>query len=150
MWKIILGSFVFFVLVFYALSGGPYFTPPPQTQQRDAVLKIYDIDLAAVAAQKERAQRLTDAAEVEAALTLALIAEAAQSQNEKDMRRITATRVNVREGPSTDFAVAAQLRQGTVVEVLEISDTNWAKLHLDGGRTGWMAARFLEGLEGGE
>lgn len=53
------------------------------------------------------------------------------------------TIVNVREGPSTDFAVATTVPSGTPITVLGQDETgNWLRVQIDDGTEGWMA-RFL-------
>ena len=57
-----------------------------------------------------------------------------------DVREITGNRVNMRNGPGTDFSVVDKLRRGDSVEVLAEPGNGWLKLRLsDTGRIGWMA-----------
>ncbi|QIE46995.1 SH3 domain-containing protein [Pseudohalocynthiibacter aestuariivivens] len=57
-----------------------------------------------------------------------------------DIRAVTGTLVNMRNGPGTDFAQVDQLSQGMQVEVLETAANGWVHLRaLDTGQTGWMA-----------
>ncbi|MGR3486169.1 MAG: SH3 domain-containing protein [Paracoccaceae bacterium] len=60
------------------------------------------------------------------------------------MRSVAGSRVNMRDGPGTDFGVLDTLVQGTDVEVIEVNDSGWARLRvMDTGLEGWMAERLL-------
>ena len=62
---------------------------------------------------------------------------------------MTATRVNLRNGPSTQYNVILKLTQGTRVEILQEPGNGWVKLKVaENGRIGWMASRLLQKLEG--
>ncbi len=55
-------------------------------------------------------------------------------------------RVNVREGPGTNFAAFAALPAGERVEVLETAETaegTWYRVRLTDGREGWMASSVV-------
>ncbi|MDJ0823460.1 MAG: SH3 domain-containing protein [Paracoccaceae bacterium] len=66
---------------------------------------------------------------------------------EVDYRAVTGNRVNVRNGPGTDFSVVTQLRRGDEVEVLSDDGLGWVKLRsLEGNRVGWMSGSFLQSL----
>lgn len=61
-----------------------------------------------------------------------------------DIREVTATRVNVRTGPSTDFDVLTRVTQGQQVEVLNDNGDGWLRLRiLPDDRVGWIAARLI-------
>ena len=61
-----------------------------------------------------------------------------------DLREVTGTRVNMREGPGTNFNVITQLVQGDQAEVLETSANGWVNIRvLATGEEGWMAARLM-------
>ncbi|WP_425073895.1 SH3 domain-containing protein [Sagittula sp. S175] len=61
-----------------------------------------------------------------------------------DYRTVTASRVNLRGGPSTSFDVLTQLLRGEEVEILDDAGDGWVKLRaLDGNDIGWMADSFL-------
>ena len=52
--------------------------------------------------------------------------------------------VNMRDGPSTSFAVLDTLPRGTKAEIIDTNGDGWAQIRLiDSGQTGWMAARLL-------
>ncbi len=53
-------------------------------------------------------------------------------------------RVNVREGPGTEFRELAALAPGTGVQVIgQNPDATWYNVRLEDGREGWVAARLL-------
>jgi len=61
-----------------------------------------------------------------------------------DYRTVTGTRVNLRQGPSTNYDVVTQLLRGEEVEVLDATGDGWVKLRaLDGSDIGWMSDSFL-------
>lgn len=61
-----------------------------------------------------------------------------------DRRTVAAARVNMRSGPSTDYAVLATLPRGTKAEVLEVNLDGWARvLIFQTGEEGWIAERLL-------
>ncbi len=61
-----------------------------------------------------------------------------------DIRAVTGSRVNLRDGPSTNYGVVTQLLRGEEVEVLTDDGSGWVELRaLDGDNVGWMSASFL-------
>lgn len=72
---------------------------------------------------------------------------------EPEARRlfVTGTRVNVREGPSTQYRVVGTVSHGDVVELVTFEGQSWARIRLpDGKETGYMSRRFLaDDLSGG-
>ncbi|WP_176440916.1 SH3 domain-containing protein [Oceanicola sp. 22II-s10i] len=61
-----------------------------------------------------------------------------------DLRVVTGTRVNMRNGPGTRYSVVSRLDQGDEVEVLQDPGDGWVKLRVsDTGRIGWMADFLL-------
>ena len=61
-----------------------------------------------------------------------------------DIRRIVATRVNMRAGPGTQNDVLARLDRGEEVEVLGSNDAGWLRLRtLSDDQVGWIAARLV-------
>lgn len=55
---------------------------------------------------------------------------------------VTGSSVNVRSGPSTDFAVLTSLSRDTRVQVVGTS-VGWAEVILPTGTVGWMTTQFL-------
>ncbi|MBY6140652.1 SH3 domain-containing protein [Leisingera daeponensis] len=67
-----------------------------------------------------------------------------QPEPEKDVRRIRASRVNMRQGPGTNYPVIARLLGGDEVIVFEDSGTGWLHLRAPGkGKVGWIAASLV-------
>jgi SH3-like domain-containing protein len=61
---------------------------------------------------------------------------------------VNATRVNVREGPSTEFAVIDSVAFGVAMEILTDPDEEWVKIRIQGdGVEGYIARRFLQNSE---
>jgi len=61
-----------------------------------------------------------------------------------DIRAVAGSRVNMRQGPGTNFSVLDTLDGGTEAEVLEVNANGWARIQvLTTGQTGWMAERLL-------
>ncbi len=73
--------------------------------------------------------------------------EVASANVGASQRRVTADRVNVRQGPGVDFGVLDQVDAGDVTEVLE-QDGGWVRVRTPGGTVGWMSARFLAVQDG--
>ncbi|WP_299680235.1 SH3 domain-containing protein [uncultured Roseobacter sp.] len=62
----------------------------------------------------------------------------------RDLRSVSADRVNMRGGPGTRFDVVTQLQRDTRVEVLQDDGSGWVKLRpVDGGPEGWIADFLL-------
>lgn len=61
-----------------------------------------------------------------------------------DLRHVTATRVNMRNGPGTIYPVVTKLSQDASVEVLDDSGTGWLRLRVVADETtGWIAASLI-------
>jgi hypothetical protein len=61
---------------------------------------------------------------------------------------VNATKVNVREGPSTDFAVVGQMAFGDATEILSDPEDEWVRIRIQGdGVEGYIARRFLQDTE---
>ena len=72
------------------------------------------------------------------------VVEVAVSEPTLDIRYVSGTRVNMRSGPGTSYAVLDTLDGGTATEVLEVDASGWARIRLSGtDRIGWMAERLL-------
>lgn len=169
MWKFILCSFAFLGWGFYELSGGSDFTPPPAKSRVAANLGTYDVPEqpepvvetpVAVSLPVVEAPVVEDTQEAEIQVTSALAAletyspevtdnaaaaiEPVAVERDVDLRLVDANRVNMRNGPSTNFQVIAKLARGDEVEVLQTPGDGWVKLRVvSTGRVGWMAERLL-------
>jgi uncharacterized protein YraI len=57
---------------------------------------------------------------------------------------VTANRLNVREGPGTNFNVVGVLEFNQVVTAIDVnSDATWRQIRADNGLTGWCSAQYL-------
>lgn len=56
--------------------------------------------------------------------------------------RVTASALNVRREASTDGDVIAQVKKGTMLDVLA-DDESWTRVRLASGEVGWVASRFV-------
>ncbi|WP_372570419.1 SH3 domain-containing protein [Ruegeria jejuensis] len=84
------------------------------------------------------AETVTDAQEPEQPLATTL------PEPERDIREITGTRVNMRDGPGTIYPVITRLNIGHQVEVLDNSGTGWLRLRvLPEQQIGWIAASLV-------
>lgn len=65
-----------------------------------------------------------------------------------DLRVVTGSRVNLREGPGTSYGTIGQVVSGTILEVIE-TNGGWAHIQVQGtAENGWMSADFLTPLNG--
>ncbi len=63
---------------------------------------------------------------------------------EKDMREISGTRVNMRDGPGTIYPIIGKATIGQQVEVLSESGTGWLRLRvLPQQQVGWVSASLV-------
>lgn len=84
------------------------------------------------------------AAVVAASLDDVEVREPAPETSYKDIREVAGTRVNLRDGPGTQYSVVASLSRGDPVIVLDDSGNGWLRLEVyDSGRQGWMAASLV-------
>ncbi|MGI9431262.1 MAG: SH3 domain-containing protein [Myxococcota bacterium] len=68
--------------------------------------------------------------------------DALEASGQPDVRFIAGNRVNLREGPSTEHAVAGQLHRGTPV-FPERAREDWLLLRTVRGRVGWVHAPLV-------
>ncbi|NOD65271.1 SH3 domain-containing protein [Ruegeria sp. HKCCD6109] len=62
----------------------------------------------------------------------------------KDIREISGTRVNLRDGPGTIYPIIGKAGLGQQVEVLSESGTGWLRLRvLPGQQVGWISASLV-------
>lgn len=63
---------------------------------------------------------------------------------EKDIREISGTRVNMRDGPGTIYPIIGKATMGQKVEVLSESGTGWLRLRvLPAQQVGWISASLV-------
>lgn len=55
---------------------------------------------------------------------------------------VAPTKLNVREGPSTNYSIIHQLWQGNTVKVIGESN-GWCEIQLSDGRIGWVSKQYL-------
>ena len=165
MTRFILVTFFFLAVAFYEMSGGAGFVPEQRVAAADpveTVTRADTVELAALTVVQEPAVIETLAvplieppvaadgsAQVDTVVE-SIVAEVAQTPAVvQDLRQVTAERVNMREGPGTDYAVMDRLIQGTEAEVLETDAAGWARVRvLETGLSGWVSAEFLGTING--
>lgn len=64
------------------------------------------------------------------------------SARQEKLVQVTATVLNVRSGPGTQFLKIAQIRRDQRFELLETKGI-WRRLRLDSGRTGWVHGKYV-------
>ena len=166
MTRFILVTFFFLTVAFYEMSGGAGFVPEQRIAAADPVETVTRADtaeLGALTVVQEPAviETLPELLTVpliaatqpppqDEAVVDAIVAEVAQKTVfVQDLRQVTAERVNMREGPGTNYAVMDRLIQGTEAEVLETDAAGWARVRvLETGLSGWVSAEFLGTING--
>ncbi|WP_037255197.1 SH3 domain-containing protein [Roseobacter sp. SK209-2-6] len=100
--------------------------------------------LVAITAQLENERETQQRADhIEVASTEAETADLA-AEEALDIRRIRASRVNMRQGPGTIYPVIARLLNGDEVQVIDDSGTGWLHLRArKGDKIGWVAASLV-------
>ncbi|MBC1521973.1 LysM peptidoglycan-binding domain-containing protein [Listeria aquatica] len=69
-----------------------------------------------------------------------VISEAKSEQAEKE---VSATWLNVRQGPSVDKSILTSIQGGTKVTVLTSEDNGWNKISYADGKTGYVNGKYL-------
>ena len=161
MTRFIVVTFLFLALAFYEMSGGAGFVPEQRiaaAEPVETVTRADTVELASLSQVQEPA--ITDTLTIpliappvtaqDEAVIEAVVAEVAQAPVvAQDLRQVIAERVNLREGPGTDYAVMDRLVQGTQTEVLETDAAGWAHVRvLSSGLSGWVSAEFLGASNG--
>lgn len=59
-----------------------------------------------------------------------------------DTYQVTASSLNVRQGPGTEFSVKGSVRIGDIVSVVS-TDGRWMRLDIDGNTDGWVHGAYL-------
>ena len=105
--------------------------------------------VATVAANPEKIARLLEAASMTTEPNsdpepTQISAAVATAQSGPDIRKVISQRVNLREGPGTNYGVAGKLTRGMEVEITGGNGDGWVELEvLETGQTGWMADFLL-------
>jgi hypothetical protein len=74
--------------------------------------------------------------------------EIAAALSDAQVWYVNAELVNVREGPSTDFARVGKVTYGDAIEILSDPDDAWVRIRIQGdGVEGYVARRFLQDSE---
>lgn len=107
--------------------------PVPQPQQTLAQPEVY------VASNLPVVQPLAKAAILQPAPTVIAVQD-----DEFEVRYVTAKSVNVREGPSTEFAVVDRLSKGDAARVIAEEENGWVLILIEGdGIEGYVSGRLL-------
>jgi len=85
--------------------------------------------------------------EIVETVELAPLEETIESPLETITWVVSATRVNVRQGPSTRYSVMTKLSKGDAADVIEILDNGWAFIRTENGQRGYLSAQFLKKQE---
>ncbi|MEY8881452.1 SH3 domain-containing protein [Donghicola sp. XS_ASV15] len=168
MWRLIVVTFAFLAFALYELSGGSNFQPqvatakvqhltPLKTVEAEAIVpdipmmgmrkpepkKQVDITLASMDIPADTPALMKEVTAVDATVMPAVAVDTALTDTEvspRDIRKVTGRRVNMRQGPGTQFSVVSSLGAGDEVEVLQTPGNGWLKLQVvSTGRIGWMA-----------
>ena len=78
-----------------------------------------------------------------------VVAEVApEPEPERIIWYVTGSRVNVREGPSTDYTVLGKVLYGDAAEIISDPDAEWVKIRIEGdGVEGYIAKRFMTDVD---
>lgn len=173
MYKFIIVSFLALGVAFYEMSGGADFVPEQRdiiaeadvapvapivetanvdvTRSNAASLIALNPQVTTVSLETTQAAVATpQPASVEVAAPAVVVEEEPVAEivevaaQPLDIRAVAGSRVNMRQGPGTNFSVLDTLDGGTRAEVLEVNDSGWARIQiLATGQVGWMAERLL-------
>ncbi|WP_158275504.1 SH3 domain-containing protein [Maritimibacter sp. 55A14] len=148
--RFVVVSTIFMGWAFYELSGGADFDPALNR----AVRKAETTPEAVPPPRPRPARALSDPVPEPVAAPVPRPAAETQgaapptAAEPADLRRVSASNVNLRAGPGTGHAVVARLDEGAAAEVMEIDERGWAHIRLaETGQEGYVAARFLTGSE---
>lgn len=157
-------TFAFLGWAFYELSGGAEFEPAevaksPLNELQEVVARAANAPatapVAVVSTQSAQIELASAAVETTPQASLAVVlGEAAQQVEPEvtevaaapvaDIRFVNGNRVNVRNGPGTNYSVVAQLNRDAEAVVLQSDGNGWVKIRVaDTGGIGWMAERLL-------
>lgn len=168
MWRLIVVTFAFLAFALYELSGGSEFQPqvaktevqplsplkivpaetlvpdlPEMGKRKPEAKEQVDITLASMEVPADSPAMMREITVVDATVMPAVAVETATtgaSVSTLDIRKVTGRRVNMRQGPGTQYSVVSSLGAGDEVEVLQTPGNGWLKLQVvSTGRIGWMA-----------
>lgn len=169
MYRLMFVTLIFLAWAFFELSGGTDFQPP-EREARIATLSTFDdtdrpepVTRARVPADTsgtaEAAVETVDASTIEinvptvedvateTAVTLASAPIETEIPLDADIRAVTGSRVNMRNGPGTNFPVLTQLVRGETAMVLQEPGNGWLKIRVqETGRVGWMSASLMRSV----
>ncbi|MDQ2095763.1 SH3 domain-containing protein [Rhodalgimonas zhirmunskyi] len=118
-----------------------------QTLTLNADRAVQGAGVMTVSADPEKIALLVAAAEVgmqNPAATAHVQKVRAKSSDGRDVRKVRSNRVNLRQGPGTDYGVAGKLGRGDLVEVIADNGDGWVKLKVeDSGEIAWVADFLL-------
>ncbi|MCR8549369.1 SH3 domain-containing protein [Salipiger sp. P9] len=130
-----------------AETGAADLTSVAQTRAKPAIAPVPKLDITLVAAKPVELPsaapvRAVDVAAAPVVSDAAPVVPALESL--PDLRLVTGSRVNMRNGPGTGFSVVSRLVRGDKVEVLADPGQGWVKLKVvETNRIGWMSDDFL-------
>lgn len=76
------------------------------------------------------------------------IASIPEPEPERIIWFVTGSRVNVREGPSTDYMVMGKVTYGEAAEIVSDPDADWVKIRIEGdGVEGFIMKRFMTDVD---
>lgn len=172
MGKIIIITFAFMAFAFYEFSGGNEFVPIADEKRAALAIEKAENERLLAEAKAERLKAepqeqivlasatvstsgtvvqqaavtapLVEEDKVEAVTEVAAVVEPVVEEDPVDMRKVTAARVNMRQGPGQHFSVVAKLNSGDEVQILQDPGDGWLKLKVqESDRVGWMADFLL-------
>ncbi|CEP83868.1 SH3 domain-containing protein [Paraclostridium sordellii] len=63
----------------------------------------------------------------------------------KDSGIVVVSELNVRTGPSTNYSIISQVRNGDILNIVaKDSSTNWLKIQFKDGTTGWVSGKYVK------
>lgn len=173
MGKIIIITFAFMAFAFYEMSGGSEFVPIADEKRaaleveraeeerllaeakierlNAAPTPLPEVILASAIVTREVTEPTPSVVDETVAVPLEdekveeLVAAVAEADEPlRDIREVTAARVNMRSGPGQNFGIIAKLSNGEEVEILQDPGNGWVKLRVrENGNEGWMADFLL-------
>jgi len=71
-----------------------------------------------------------------------------EPEPERTIWYVTGSRVNVREGPSTNYTVLGKVLYGDAAEIISDPDADWVKIRIEGdGVEGFIMKRFMTNVD---